>query len=117
MRTKDVLLKDIENIRILCQYLYMDEKHKVTIKDGFGIPREFHMDENLNVFCKNLNFPDNEPTLYNDNFSPRVMIDIIHRLKDEPAVEFPKNFSNRWEEITTITLENVALNHMEYDRL
>ena len=49
MRTKDVLLKDIENIRILCQYLYMDEKHKVTIKDGFGIPREFHMDENLKL--------------------------------------------------------------------
>ena len=45
------------------------------------------------------------------------MIDIIHRLKDEPAMEFPKNFSNRWEEITMITLEDVALNYVEYDRL
>ena len=35
MRTKDGL-KDIEDISILLQYLYMDESHKIIVKNSMG---------------------------------------------------------------------------------
>ena len=56
MRNKDMLI-DIEDITVLYQYLYMSDKHFVTIDNGMA-KLEIRMNEVGYFHAKNLNFPD-----------------------------------------------------------
>jgi len=109
MRTKEGL-KDIEDITILLQYLYMDENHKIVIKNSIGVPLELYMNDDFEIGCRNLNFPSVPPMDWRSESHPSNLIGIIYGLKKEPAKEFPERFKNRWEEIKTITLSNMTLN-------
>ena len=110
MRTKDMLLDKFENIKILYQYLYMSEEHKILIHNSINVPLEIHMDENLHFWCKNLNFPDIDPMLYDSTMNLNTVLDIIEILKETKAIELPNVFANRWEEIRAMTASNCALN-------
>lgn len=110
MRTTDILF-DMEEIIILYQYLYMDENHYITIDNGVT-KLEIRMRENGYFHAKNLRFPDLPDLDYTDMMTIPNMLGIIDQLKHVPAVEFPTCFTNRWEEIKTITNTNVTQNKM-----
>ena len=110
MRTTETLF-DIEEIPILYQYLYMDENHYITVDNGIT-KLEIRMRENCSFHAKNLRFPDLQDLEYTDMMTIPNMIGIIDQLKHVPAVEFPTCFTNRWDEVKTITNTNVAQNKM-----
>lgn len=110
MRTKDILIDGFENIKILQQYLYMSEEHDVLIHNSIGVPLKIRMDENCIYRCQNMNFPDVPETNWSERMTIDETLNLIEVLKEEPAVEFPQRFENRWEEIKALTQTNVALN-------
>ena len=111
MRTKDVLVDVFEDIKILCQYLYMSDTNKIKIRNSIGVPLELYMDDNLRILCKNLNFPDVPPMDYSSEMHPDGLWSVIECLKEEPPEEIKNGrFDNRWEEIKNICRSNVALN-------
>lgn len=110
MRSTEVLF-DLEDIPILLQYLYMSEDHYVTVDNGIT-KLEIRMTDNCYFKAKNLRFPDLPDLNYTDMMIIPNMLGIIDQLKTAPAVEYPTCFSNRWEEIKTITNTNVAQNKM-----
>jgi Leucine-rich repeat (LRR) protein len=114
MRTTETLF-DMEEITILYQYLYMDENHFITI-DNSITKLEIRMRENCSFKAKNLRFPDVPDLEYTDMMTIPNILGIIDQLKHVPAVEFPTCFTNRWEEIKTITTTNVAQNKMNQRR-
>lgn len=107
-RTKDVLF-DFENISIMFQYLYMNVDHKITFNNGIT-DLQLHMNDDLDILCKNLSFPDIPESNYSSEMNPNNCFIIIDLLKEMPAEEYPKRFSNRWEEIKSITRVNLSLN-------
>ena len=110
MRTTDTLF-DLEEITTLYQYLYMDEGHSITIDNGVTQLR-IRMTDSCYFISKNLRFPDVPEISYTDMMTIPNMLGIIDQLKHSPAVEFPTCFTNRWEEIKTITNTNIGLNKM-----
>ena len=110
MRTTDTLF-DMEAIPILWQYLYMDEDHYITIDNGVT-KLEIRMTEGYGFRAKNLKFPDVPELNYTDMMTIPNMLGIIDQLKHSPAVEFPTCFTNRWDEVKTITITNVTQNKM-----
>lgn len=56
MRSKDILF-GLEDITILCQYLYMSEDNYISIDTGMAT-LELRMNENGDTMAKNLNFPE-----------------------------------------------------------
>ena len=110
MRTTDILF-DLEEIPILWQYLYMSEDHYITIDNGVT-KLEICMTEGCGFRAKNLKFHDVPELNYTDMMTIPNMLGIIDQLKHSPAVEFPTCFTNRWDEVKTITIANVAQNKM-----
>ena len=110
MRTTETLF-DMEEIPIMYQYLYMDENHFITVDNGVT-KLEIRMTDGCFFKAKNLKFPDVPDLNYTDMMTIPNMLGIIDQLKHSPAVEFPTCFTNRWEEIKTITNTNVAQNKM-----
>lgn len=108
MRTKDTLLA-LDELSVLCQYLYMSENHSITFNNGITDLR-IRMTETLSIKCKNLSFPDLPEMNWTENFTPANCLGIIGKLKEMPAEEYKESFENRWEEIKSITLHNLALN-------
>ena len=68
------------------------------------------MDENFNILCQNLSFPDIPESDFTEQMTPLYMLGVIQILHNTPPVEFKDSFKNRWEEIKKITLANLALN-------
>lgn len=110
MRTRDMLIEGFENIKILQQYLYMSEEHNILIHNSIGVPLRLRMGDNGRYMCQNMNFPDLPETCWASEMTINTTLDVIEVLKKEPAVEFPKRFKNRWEEVKALTQANVALN-------
>lgn len=108
MRTNDVLI-ELEEIPILWQYLYMSEKHYITVDNGVA-KLEIRMRENCSFRAKNLNFPDLPDLEYTDMMTIPNMLGIIDQLKNIPPIEYKETFKSRWEEVRGITLMNVAEN-------
>lgn len=110
MRTRDMLIEGFENIKILQQYLYMSEEHSILIYNSIGVPLRLRMDDNGRYMCQNMHFPDLPETCWDKIMTVNVTLNVIEQLKEEPAVEFPQRFENRWEEIKALTQTNVSLN-------
>lgn len=109
MRLKETLFS-LSEFTVLCQYLYMDEKHTVTFSNGVT-DLSLRMNDDLSVICKNLRFPDVPEVIWNDEFYPANCLNIIALLKEMPPEEFKDgSFSSRWDEIKTITLANLGYN-------
>lgn len=115
MRLNDILLDTFEEVKIFNQYLYLSEDHSITIKNSLGVPLEISMDDNLNYWCQNLNFPDTPKMNYNSMMDLSTIINIISELKEYPP-EMYDTFDSRWDEISHITLANCGLNKMHRKR-
>lgn len=102
-------LKRLQDIALLFQYLYIDAEHRIVFNNGLT-DLSLRMDEDYNIFCSNLGFPDIAEICWNDNIHPANCLDIIYRLMEQPAADFPNAYENRWEEIKSITKINLSLN-------
>lgn len=56
MRTREVLVEGFEEVKILFQYLYMNEDHNIDISNGIT-KLSTKLAENLEVLQMNLSFP------------------------------------------------------------
>lgn len=111
VRTKDELFM-LGEVSTLLQYLFMSEKHTITFNNGLT-DLQIRMDENFNILCKNLQFPDIPESNFNEQMTTLYMLGVIQILQNTPPVEFKNSFANRWEEIKQITLTNLALNRKQ----
>lgn len=93
MRTKTNLNK-LNNLKILYDFLYMDENNYIIYNNGFT-NLEIKMDENFNLKAKNLN--TGIEMFFNQQMDIPNTLEIIDILKETPA-QIPE-FGNRWEEI------------------
>ena len=108
MRTKDELFL-LGDIGIMLQYLYMDENHRITFNNGVT-DLQIRMDENFNILCRNLSFPDVPESYFSSALVPTYCLGVIQLLQNMPPEEHPKHSKNRWEEIKDITMINLSLN-------
>ena len=53
MRTKDGLLDDFENMKLFCQYLYLDENNRIRYFNGMTT-LEIRMNDNYSFKAKDL---------------------------------------------------------------
>ena len=105
MRTREVLVEGFEDVKTLMQYLYMDENNYITIPGQFS-KFQFSMDENMEIYNydRHFNIKQHRP------LSLSEWLSCVEHLKGQPSDCDYGNFSNKWEEIKTITLMQVALN-------
>ena len=109
MKTKDELFA-FQDIAILLQYLFIDDNNYIEIENCMGIKLRISMNENMDYYCKNMNFPDLPDMYWSSKMTNKVMISIIGQLKKQPPDEKYNTFKNKWEEIKSITLSNLWLN-------
>lgn len=110
MRTKN-MLKNLDEIALLCKYLYMSEDHFITINNGMA-DIQIRMAENGHFFSKNMNFPDLPDLRSSCDMTVPNMLGIIAYLKKQKPVLLEDVFENRWEEISETTKANLALNRV-----
>ena len=72
MRDSVTLVEGMENVKILLQYLYLDEGNLIIVKNVIDVPLKLSMDEAGNFECINMNFPD-LPPMKNYDFLPSVL--------------------------------------------
>lgn len=119
MRNTDVLLDDLPDVLTLCQYLYMKEENCVEVPGAVpGTVFRLSMDEELNIVSRfKPKFGDREsefmPPAVDREMTVKGLLNVVDNLKEMPAVEFPKSFKNRWDEVRTIALGTVATNRMK----
>ena len=125
MRTKDELFL-LGDIGIMLQYLYMNENHRITFNNGIT-DLQIRMDENFNILCRNLSFPDVLESYFSSEMIPSHCLGVIQILQNMPPEEngftlnydkynweeHPNHFQNRWEEIKDITMINLSLNRKQ----
>lgn len=109
MRSKTTLLQDFDDVKILMQHLYMDGANSIVYNNGLT-DLSVTMTEDFHFMCKNLSFPNIPASNFDEQMTLPYMLGIIDVLKETKAVEFPERFTNRWDEIKTITLMNLSLN-------
>ena len=107
MRTYDVLIEDMDNIKTLYQYLYLDEDYHLDVHNSLGVPMRVRMDSEGNFYQKNMNFPKSQE--YRKAFTIPELREIICELRSQRTEKAPEQFNNRWEEIQAITTANVEL--------
>ena len=93
MRTK-MNLNKLDDLKILYEFLYMDENNSITYNNGFA-DLEIKLDENFNLKAKNLN--TEIEIFFNQEMDIPSTLEIINILKEMPA-QIPK-YGSRWEEI------------------
>lgn len=102
--------KELERIgeySILMQALALGET--ITVNVGRG-DIEIWMDKGYELFASNLNFPDLPTFNYSEELTLSVVVErIIPKLKKQEPKEF-KDFTNRWEELKTITEDALGFN-------
>lgn len=108
MRTKEILL-GFNDLKILLQYLYLEPSNVIVIQNCINVPLRLRMNDKGIVLCKNLNFPDGEETNWTEELFLNINA-IVDQLKEIQAIEYPKNFKSRWDEIKTLSQLQMSLN-------
>lgn len=90
--------KDMKDIGVLYQYLWMDKDNSITFNNGIA-DLTIRMDDNQVIWCKNHNFPELDETSYMDMLYPSNLIGIIYYLENSPPKHQGTAFKSRWEEI------------------
>lgn len=109
MREKEILEKTILN-----QFLYMSEDNFVEYNQDDGTTLEIRIDEDLDYIsnytksCGALSHL--VPLRVTNSMNLATLIGIIENIKKQKPKMENTRFKNRWEEIESITLDNLALN-------
>ena len=109
MRERSVL-KTMEDLKTILQYLYLDQSHTVTVENVIQVPFELSMDDQGNLLGRNLNFPELPKTDWNEALTVPNIRDMVSQLEEQDAVRFPDSYPNRWEEIKGIVSSQMAVN-------
>ena len=107
MRTKQMLVDGFDDIKTLFQYLYMDEGHSITVDNGIT-KLNLKLADNLETLQMNLAFPHLGYT--HRDMRIGEWLACIEQLKEQPSDCGYGSFKNKWEEIETIILIQVAYN-------
>lgn len=111
MRSKDILIDGFEEIKILCQYLYMSEEHFIVVENPFT-KLKISMTEEGYFLSQNMSFPDLPPMKY--DMTILNLIACISQLKEQkPSLDYG-DFKSKWDEVKRVCMANVALN--EFNR-
>lgn len=108
MRNKEILL-GFNDLKILLQYLYLEPSNAIVIQNCINVPLRLRMNDRGVVLCQNLNFPDGEETNWTEELFLNINA-IVDQLKEIQAIEYPKNFKSRWDEIKTLSQLQMSLN-------
>ena len=105
-------LDAIDDISMLLKYLYMDEDAYVLFENSIGVKFKLTIDKNLELTRTMVNGVSSPVSIDGNDITPSVLLAIVEQIKEQPAEQFPDRFTNRWEEIKTMTLSNIALAKM-----
>ena len=108
MREKEVL-KDLNDVLVLYQYLYMDPANRIVVDNGMA-ELEIRLDEKLRFYSKNMSFPHLPDMYYSEQMTLPCCLGIIKYLKGQKPIQFPDAFESLWDEIRDMTLRAVAMN-------
>lgn len=108
MRERSVL-KTMEDLKTILQYLYLDESHTIKVENVIQVPFELSMDDQGNLLGQNLNFPELPKTNWNEALTVPNIRDMVSQLEEQDAVQFPGSYPNRWEEIKGIVSIQMAV--------
>ena len=72
----------------------------------------FVCEKTWNMPVKTRIFPEFPESNWSDRMTNATMLDIISKLKEKPAVEYPKAFCSRWDEIKFITSATIGQNEL-----
>lgn len=111
-RSKQLLVDGFENMKILMQYLYMSEEHSIVIKNCIDVPLELSMNDDGIVMCKNLNFPEFQETVWQENMDVESVQSICEQLIEQEPQTYKENMKNRWEEICFVVSVNISQNKL-----
>lgn len=111
-RTKQMLTEGFDAMMSVYRYLYLDENNKITFLNTIDVPLELSMTDDGHVLCRNMNYPEYPPTDYTEHMTVSFMLDLKEQLMEIPAVEFPKSFQSRWEEIHALQAADTAQNRL-----
>ena len=113
MREKEILQK-LKDIAILNQFLYISEDNFVEYNQDDGTTLEIRIDEDLDYIsnysksCGALSHL--VPLRVTNSMNLTTLIGIIENIKKQKPKMENTRFKNRWEEIESITSDNLALN-------
>lgn len=113
MREKEILQK-LKDITILNQFLYISEDNFVEYNQDDGTTLEIRIDEDLDYIsnysksCGALSHL--VPLRVTNSMNLTTLIGIIENIKKQKPKMENTRFKNRWEEIESITSDNLALN-------
>lgn len=113
MREKEILQK-LKDVATLNQFLYMSEDNFVEYNQDDGTTLEIRIDEDLDYIsnytksCGALSHL--VPLRVTNSMNLTTLIGIIENIKKQKPKMENTRFKNRWEEIESITLDNLALN-------
>ena len=113
MREKEILEK-MKEVTILNQFLYMSEDNFVEYNQDDGTTLEISIDADLDYIsnythsCGALSHL--VPLRVTNSMNLATLIGIIENIKKQKPKMENTRFKNRWEEIESITLDNLALN-------
>lgn len=104
-------LDRFDEINLLLKYLYLSDEHFVTFENTIGIRFKLYMDDDFELRRQMLNgitgtvFPC-------PDINHTTLMGIVDQLKEQPAAEFPEQFTNRWDELKAMATANLALNQI-----
>ena len=131
-------LDALNEVHMLMQYLYLDERHEIVFKNHIGVPFSLKLDDNLNMLVSQLDPVSVKlaeegviPAVRQQDLSISQLCSVIQDLKKQPPVsldklvpdgewteeeiaesqkEMEKRFSNFWEELVSVLETQIGHN-------
>ena len=131
-------LDALNEVHMLMQYLYLDERHEIIFQNHLGTPFSLKMDDNLNMLVSQLDpvsvklaAEGTIPAVRQQNLSIPQLCSVVQYLKEQPPVsldklvpdgewtedeiaesqkQMEKSFSNFWEELVSILETQIGHN-------
>lgn len=96
-RSKKVLLDGFQEMIEIMRYLYLE--NTITITNAINVPLQLSMTENGRIACRNMNYPEFDPTDWTEQMDVETCMAIADQLRGEKPQRKGTAFKNRWEEI------------------
>lgn len=103
--------KYLDDVNILLKYLYMSEDNSISYKNAINVEFKLNMDEDFSLIKTMVTGAMPGQKFNGDELSISDLIAIVEQLKDSLAIEFPDQFTNRFDEIKNMTLQSTTLNN------
>ena len=102
--------KHLDDVNILLKYLYMSEDNSISYKNAINVEFKLNMDEDFSLIKTMVTGAMPGQKFNGDELSISDLIAIVEQLKDSPAIEFPDQFVNRFDEIKNMMAMTMSLN-------